>query len=320
MDNSLNTNIKKSTLCVLFLIFGANLFKIYLSPKINKEGKLMRRINVQRIIDEVKDMCIKANYGLSQDVHERIRHYAKEEESSIGKDILGKMLLNLEIAKDKDIPICQDTGMAVFFVEVGQYVIIEGGNITEAINEGVRQGYQEGYLRNSVVEDPLIRVNTNDNTPAIIHYDITNGDKIKIFFAPKGFGSENMGALKMLKPSDGIEGVKDFVIEQIEKSGPNACPPLVVGVGIGGTMEKACLLAKKSLYRELGTFNKKEHIRVLEEELLEKINNLGIGPQGLGGRTTALAVNVEVFPTHIAGLPVAVNLNCHVARHVEKEI
>ncbi|KNF09835.1 hydro-lyase, Fe-S type, tartrate/fumarate subfamily [Gottschalkia purinilytica] len=277
----------------------------------------MRKISTELIIRTIKDMCIDANYHLGKDVIDKIKESERNEESPIGKDILNKMIINTEIAKNKQIPICQDTGMAVFFIEIGQDVYIEGGSLTESINEGVRQGYKEGYLRKSVVEDPLIRKNTNDNTPAVIHYDIVKGDKLKISFAPKGFGSENMGALKMLKPSDGVEGVKRFIIETVEKAGPNPCPPIVVGVGIGGTMEKSCELAKKALLREIDKHNEKPHIKDLEIELLEKINNLGIGPQGLGGRITALAVNIETFPTHIAGLPVAVNINCHVARHVD---
>ncbi|EOD00953.1 fumarate hydratase [Caldisalinibacter kiritimatiensis] len=280
----------------------------------------MRRIDAKIITSKVKEMCMKANYELSNDVLDKIKQSIDKEESPIGKDILEKLILNANIAKKERVPICQDTGMAVFFVDIGQDVFVEGGNLTEAINEGVRQGYTEGYLRKSVVKDPFLRENTKDNTPAIIHYNIVEGDKIKIRFAPKGFGSENMGGLKMLKPSDGIEGVKQFVIDVVRKAGPNPCPPVVVGVGIGGTMEKACLLAKKALLRNVGKFNEKKHIKQLELELLQEINKLGIGPQGLGGRTTALGVNVEVFPTHIAGLPVAVNLNCHVARHIEVQI
>jgi fumarate hydratase subunit alpha len=280
----------------------------------------MRRINIETIIDKVREICIKANYELSSDVLNKLKESVASEESPVGRDILEKLILNAEIANNKRMPICQDTGMAVFFVEVGQDVIIEGGSLTEGINEGVRQGYREGYLRKSVVADPLIRTNTNDNTPAIIHYNIVKGDKIRIYFAPKGFGSENMGALKMLKPSDGIEGVKKFVLDTVEKAGSNPCPPIVVGVGIGGTMEKACILAKKALLRNIGEFNPKPHIKKLETELLEKINGLGIGPQGLGGRTTALAVNIETYPTHIAGLPVAVNINCHAARHIEIQL
>ncbi|RKD28819.1 fumarate hydratase [Thermohalobacter berrensis] len=280
----------------------------------------MRKIHVNTIIKKIKNMCIKGNYNLGVDVIESFKKAKEKEESPIGKDILDKLLLNAKIAKENEVPICQDTGMAVFFIEIGQEVYIEGGTLTDAINEGVRQGYKEGYLRKSVVKDPLFRENTNDNTPAIIHYDLVEGDKLKIYFAPKGFGSENMSALKMLKPSDGINGVKEFVLDVVEKAGPNPCPPIVVGVGIGGTMEKAAILAKKALLRDIGTFNKKEHIKNLETELLEEINKLGVGPQGLGGRTTALAVNIETYPTHIAGLPVAVNINCHASRHLMVEL
>ncbi|WDV48288.1 fumarate hydratase [Clostridiaceae bacterium M8S5] len=277
----------------------------------------MREIKPQIIINAVRDMCIQSNCILSRDVLKSIKDALYAEQSPIGKDILEKMLANADIAKEKVVPICQDTGMAVFFVEIGQDVYVSGKGIEYAINEGVRLGYEDGYLRKSVVADPIARVNTNDNTPAIIHYKMVKGDILKIKFAPKGFGSENMGALKMLKPSDGIDGVKKFVIDTIRERGANACPPLVVGIGIGGTMEKACLIAKESLLRDIGVHNKEEHIKKLEKELLQDINNLGIGPQGLGGSTTALAVNIETYPTHIAGLPVAVNLNCHVARHSE---
>ncbi len=277
----------------------------------------MRKIKVNTIIEKVKEMCIKSNYNLGYDILNKIKEVSKTETSSIGKDILEKLLLNAKIAAEKELPICQDTGMAVFFVEIGQDTFIEGGSLTDSINEGVRQGYREGYLRKSIVKDPLIRQNTNDNTPSIIHYDIVKGDKLKICFAPKGFGSENMSKLKLLKPSDGVNGVKDFIIETVKEAGPNPCPPIVVGVGIGGTMEKACILAKKALFRDIDTYNKKQHIKDLEIELYNEINKLDIGPQGFGGNTTALGVNIEVFPTHIAGLPVAVNINCHVARHME---
>lgn len=277
----------------------------------------MRKIKVDEIIEKVKKMCIKSNQKLGYDVLNKIEEASRTESSPIGKDILEKLLLNAKIAEEEELPICQDTGMAVFFIEIGQDIFIEGGSLTDAINEGVRQGYKEGYLRKSIVSDPLLRDNTKDNTPAIIHYDIVEGDKLKISFAPKGFGSENMSRLKMLKPLDGFQGVKDFVIETVKEAGPNPCPPIVVGVGIGGTMEKACILAKKSLLRDINRYNNKEHIKCLEIELYEEINKLDIGPQGFGGDTTALGVNIEVFPTHIAGLPVAVNLNCHVARHIE---
>lgn len=280
----------------------------------------MRKINVNEIINKVKEMCIKANYELAEDVLKKLKEAKDKEQSPIGKDILDKLILNANIAKDKQLPMCQDTGMAVFFVEIGQDVYIEGGSLTEAINEGVRQGYKEGFLRKSVVNDPIIRKNTMDNTPAIIHYDLVLGDKLKISFAPKGFGSENMSGLKMLKPSDGIEGVKKFVLDVVKNAGANPCPPIVVGVGIGGTMEKACILAKKALFRKIGEFSSIKYVKELEEELLYEINKMGIGPQGLGGNTTALSVNIEVFPTHIAGLPVAVNINCHAARHIEIEL
>ena len=279
----------------------------------------MRIINSSEITNIVKDMCIEANIYLGNDVKNAIRTYEKEEESILGKNILNILMKNCEIAEEKQIPICQDTGMAVFFVSIGQDVHIEGMNITDAINEGVRQGYLEGYLRKSVVY-PIDRINTKDNTPAIIHYDIVEGDSITIEFAPKGFGSENMSKLKMLKPSDGVNGIKQFIIETVKEAGPNPCPPIVVGVGIGGTVEKCAQIAKKSLLRELGNHNEDETIKQLEIDILKDINNLGIGPQGLGGNTTALAVNIEAFPTHIAGLPVVVNINCHASRHKKVKI
>ncbi len=279
----------------------------------------MRIINSSEITNIVKDMCIEANIYLGNDVKNAIRAYEKEEESILGKNILNILMKNCEIAEEKQIPICQDTGMAVFFVSIGQDVHIEGMNITDAINEGVRQGYLEGYLRKSVVY-PIDRINTKDNTPAIIHYDIVEGDNITIEFAPKGFGSENMSKLKMLKPSDGVNGIKQFIIETVKEAGPNPCPPIVVGVGIGGTVEKCAQIAKKSLLRELGNHNEDETIKQLEIDILKDINNLGIGPQGLGGNTTALAVNIEAFPTHIAGLPVVVNINCHASRHKKVKI
>ena len=279
----------------------------------------MRIINSSEITNIVKDMCIEANIYLGNDVKNAIRTYEKEEESILGKNILNILMKNCEIAEEKQIPICQDTGMAVFFVSIGQDVHIEGMNITDAINEGVRQGYLEGYLRKSVVY-PIDRINTKDNTPAIIHYDIVEGDNITIEFAPKGFGSENMSKLKMLKPSDGVNGIKQFIIETVKEAGPNPCPPIVVGVGIGGTVEKCAQIAKKSLLRELGNHNEDETIKQLEIDILKDINNLGIGPQGLGGNTTALAVNIEAFPTHIAGLPVVVNINCHASRHKKVKI
>ena len=279
----------------------------------------MRIINSSEITNIVKDMCIEANIYLGNDVKNAIRAYEKEEESILGKNILNILMKNCEIAEEKQIPICQDTGMAVFFVSIGQDVHIEGMNITDAINEGVRQGYLEGYLRKSVVY-PIDRINTKDNTPAIIHYDIVEGDSITIEFAPKGFGSENMSKLKMLKPSDGVNGIKQFIIETVKEAGPNPCPPIVVGIGIGGTVEKCAQIAKKSLLRELGNHNEDETIKQLEIDILKDINNLGIGPQGLGGNTTALAVNIESFPTHIAGLPVVVNINCHASRHKKVKI
>ncbi|KDR94563.1 fumarate hydratase subunit alpha [Peptoclostridium litorale DSM 5388] len=277
----------------------------------------MRDIDVKVITQAVKKMCISANINLGEDVVKCINERIKDESSPTGRDILEIMLQNVDIAKSEQTPLCQDTGMAVIFMEVGQDVHFTGGNIVDAVNEGVRQGYSEGYLRKSVVSDPLIRENTGDNTPAVIYTDIVPGENVKIVFAPKGFGSENMSRTKMLKPSDGVQGVIDFVVETVSIAGPNPCPPVVVGVGIGGTIDKAAQIAKKALTREIGKNSEKEHIIKIEQELLERINELGIGPQGLGGNTTALAVNVEVYPTHIAGLPVAVNINCHVARHEE---
>lgn len=279
----------------------------------------MRKVQVADIVDSVKNMCMEANYRLESDAVDAIEKALTIESSKIGKSILKDMVKNLEIADKNDMPICQDTGMAVFFVEIGREVEIDG-NITDAINEGVRQGYQEGYLRASVVSDPILRKNTGDNTPSVIYYDIVEGEEITIKFAPKGFGSENMGKLKMLKPSDGIEGIRQFIIDTVKEAGPNPCPPIVVGVGIGGTMDKACQLAKKALFRRIDSFHKEPHIEKLERELLEEINKLDIGPQGFGGDTTALGVNIETFPTHIAGLPVAVNINCHVSRHRECKI
>ncbi|MEE7880585.1 fumarate hydratase [Clostridioides difficile] len=274
----------------------------------------MRKIKSEQIVEQVKKLCIEASLYLGEDVLSCIKEKAKSEKSEVGKNILNILVENAEIAKEKNIPICQDTGMAVFFVEIGQEVLIEGDTLTDAINEGVRQGYEEGYLRKSVVS-PINRVNTKDNTPAVIHYDMVKGDKIKIEFAAKGFGSENMSKMKMLKPSDGLEGIKKFIIDTVSEAGPNPCPPMVIGVGIGGTVDKCAKIAKKALFRELGEFNKDENIAKLESELLTAINKLGIGPQGLGGTTTALGLNIETFPTHIAGLPVVVNINCHASRH-----
>ena len=275
----------------------------------------MREIEAAKITDTVKRLCIQANVILPEDVKNCIIKRKSEENWAPAREILDRIEENFELAAAENVPICQDTGVACVFLEIGQEVHIAGGDITQAVNEGVRQGYAEGYLRKSVVRDPLDRVNTGDNTPAMIYYDIVPGDKIKITVAPKGFGSENMSQIKMLRPSDGIEGVKAFVLKAVEEAGPNPCPPIIVGVGIGGTFDKAALLAKKSLLRETGTPSADPLYAKLEEKLLEKINALGIGPQGFGGKTTALAVAVEHYPTHIAGLPVAVNINCHVARH-----
>ncbi len=279
----------------------------------------MRKVKADKIINTVKEMCIEANLELAPDMKQALVSAKENETSEVGCKILSDLEENLEIAKNESIPICQDTGMAVVFVEVGQNVKAKG-SLTEAINEGVRQGYTEGYLRKSVVSDPLERVNTNDNTPAIIHYDIVDGNEIKITLAPKGFGSENMSKIVMLKPADGIEGVKEVVINAVKDAGPNACPPMVVGVGIGGTFEKCTILAKKALARDLNSKNENQLYADLEDELLEKINKIGIGPGGLGGTQTALGVNVETYPTHIAGLPVAVNICCHVNRHVTRTI
>lgn len=275
----------------------------------------MRIINSNEITETVKNMCIKANCHINSDIKQALKRSAETEKSDISKGILKNLLKNADIADRKEVPICQDTGMAVFFIEIGKEVFVEGRSITDAVNKGVAEGYTEGYLRKSVVADPIKRVNTGDNTPAVIHYDFTEGDKIKITFAPKGFGSENKSALKMLNPSDGIDGIIDFVIDTVRKAGANPCPPMVIGVGIGGTMDKAAQIAKKALTRDITCPNSNPFYANLEKTLLEKINKLGIGPQGMGGTTTALAVNVETYPTHIAGLPVAVNVNCHATRH-----
>lgn len=275
----------------------------------------MREVEVSKITDVVAQMCIDANLELSPEMVDCIGKAKESEQGDLAKQILGQLQENMDIAKEDRIPICQDTGMAVFFVEIGQDVHISGGSLTDAINEGVRRGYTDGYLRKSVVGDPLIRENTKDNTPAIIHYDIVPGDKLKITVTPKGFGSENMSKLVMLKPADGIEGVKKVVIDAAKDAGPNACPPFVIGVGIGGDFELVAKLAKKALTREPGSHNESSYVSDLEKELLASINSLGIGPAGLGGNTTALAVNIETYPTHIAGLPVAVNMCCHVDRH-----
>jgi fumarate hydratase subunit alpha len=278
----------------------------------------MRDVNVSEITKNIKEMCIEANHFLSEDMKKVFKNAVDSEESPLGKQVLNQLNENLSIAASDMIPICQDTGMAVIFINVGQEVHFTGGDITDAINEGVREGYVEGYLRKSVVSDPLIRENTKDNTPAVIHYSIVPGDKVEITVAPKGFGSENMSRVFMLKPADGIEGVKNAILTAVKDAGPNACPPMVVGVGIGGTFEKCAILAKKSLTRNLEEKSDIEYVRNLESEMLEKINKLGIGPGGLGGTQTALAVNIETYPTHIAGLPVAVNICCHVNRHVKR--
>lgn len=277
----------------------------------------MKEIAISKIIETVEQLCMTANYDLNGDIMYALEEGARREESETGRLILSQLIENAKIAARERMAICQDTGMAVVFAEIGQEVHVTGGSLTEAINEGVRRGYEKGFLRKSVVSDPLERKNTGDNTPAVIHYEITEGESLKITMAPKGFGSENMSGVRMLKPSDGIDGVRAFIEEMVEKAGPNPCPPVVVGVGIGGTMEKAALLAKKALLRPIDRRNPKESIRKLEEEMLEKVNRLGIGPAGLGGRLTAMAVNIEVFPTHIAGLPVALNMSCHVTRHAE---
>ncbi len=276
----------------------------------------MRQLDVAELTKVIKKMCIEANINLATDVTTSLESYEKTEASPVGKEILKDLIENVHIAHERQMPICQDTGMAVIFLEMGQEVHWINGSVEDAINEGVRQGYTEGFLRKSVVGDPLRRVNTKDNTPAIIHYQITTGDQVKITFAPKGFGSENMSRTKMLTPSAGRAGVVDFVVETVSLAGPNPCPPIVVGVGIGGTLEKAAQIAKRALTREIGSRNPDAYYENLEDELLEKINALGIGPQGLGGTTTALDVHVEVFPTHIAGLPVVVNINCHASRHI----
>lgn len=278
----------------------------------------MREISVREITDTVEKLCIESNYYLPKDVKKVLEDALDKEESPLAKEILQDILRNQEIARNNDVPICQDTGLAVVFLELGQDVRLIGGDLNEAIDEGVRRGYENGYLRKSAVDDPfMVRKNTGDNTPAIVHVKIVPGDKIKLVFAPKGGGSENMSALAMLKPSDGIKGIKKFVLDTVDRAGSNPCPPIIVGIGIGGTIEKTTLLAKQSLLRTVGEHNSNPAVARLEEELLEEINKLGIGPQGFGGRTTALAVNVETFPAHIASMPVAVNLQCHVARHQE---
>ena len=280
----------------------------------------MRTIHTEEIISNIREMCIEANHMLTPDMQKALECAVTDEKSSIGQKVLGQLQDNLQIAQEDTIPICQDTGMAVVFLEIGQDVHFEGGSLTDAIDEGVRQGYVDGYLRKSVVKDPLIRENTKDNTPAVIHYDLVPGDKVKITVAPKGFGSENMSRIFMLKPADGIEGVKNAILTAVKDAGPNACPPMVVGVGIGGTFEKCALLAKKALTRPVNERSSIPYVKELEEEMLTTINRLGIGPGGLGGSTTALAVNIDTYPTHIAGLPVAVNICCHVNRHCVREL
>ena len=281
---------------------------------------MIRTVNTEEITKNIKEMCIEANHYLSTDMDKAMKDAAESEKSELGKKILNQLQDNLKIAADEMIPICQDTGMAVVFLEVGQDVHFEGMAIEDAVNEGVRQGYIEGYLRKSVVGDPIIRENTKDNTPAVIHYSIVPGDKVKITLAPKGFGSENTSRIFMLKPADGIEGVKNAILTAVREAGPNACPPMVIGVGIGGTFEKCAFLAKKALTRPVGEHSDIPYVKEMEEEMLAKINQLGIGPGGLGGTTTALAVNINTYATHIAGLPVAVNICCHVNRHVVREM
>ncbi|MEY8392818.1 fumarate hydratase [Lachnospiraceae bacterium 45-W7] len=281
---------------------------------------MIRTIKSEEVTRNIREMCIEANYYLSEDMDKALKKAADSERAPLGKKILYQLQENLTIAGKEMIPICQDTGMAVVFAEIGQEVHFEGMLLEEAVNEGVRQGYREGFLRKSVVNDPILRENTKDNTPAVIHYTIVKGDKVKLTLAPKGFGSENMSRIFMLKPSDGMEGVKKAILTAVEDAGPNACPPMVVGVGIGGTFEKCALLAKQALTREVGKHSQIPYVKELEEEMLQKINSLGIGPGGLGGTTTALAVNINTYPTHIAGLPVAVNICCHVNRHVVRVI
>lgn len=280
----------------------------------------MREIHTSDIVNLVEKLCIDANYHLNEDILEALRCGFSEEESETGKAVLSQLIENAELAGDCKMAICQDTGMAVVFADIGQEVHIIGGSLKDAINEGVRRGYAKGFLRKSVVRDPIDRVNTGDNTPAIIHYDLIEGDHLRLTIAPKGFGSENMSAVRMLKPSDGLEAVKAFISETVDKAGPNPCPPVIVGVGMGGTLEKAAMMSKKALLRPVNMRNNIEYVGNLEKEMLLRINSLGIGPAGLGGRLTALAVNIEVFPTHIAGLPVAVNMGCHATRHAEGEL
>lgn len=280
----------------------------------------MRTINTELITQQIKEMCMEVNIHLSEDVKSAILKAREKEESSLGQQILGQLEENMDIADETKIPICQDTGMTVVFLKVGQDVHFEGTYIEDAINQGIREGYQEGYLRKSVVRDPVDRVNTKDNTPGVIHYEIVPGDQVEITVAPKGFGSENMSRLYMLKPADGLDGIRNAILETVKLAGPNACPPIVVGVGIGGTFEKCAILAKKALTRDLNSSSEIPYVKALEEEMLDKINALGIGPAGLGGRMTALGINIETYPTHIAGMPVAVNICCHVNRHIRRVI
>lgn len=280
----------------------------------------MRTINTELITQQIKEMCMEVNIHLSEDVKSAILKAREKEESSLGQQILGQLEENMDIADETKIPICQDTGMTVVFLKVGQDVHFEGTYIEDAINQGIREGYQEGYLRKSVVRDPVDRVNTKDNTPGVIHYEIVPGDQVEITVAPKGFGSENMSRLYMLKPADGLDGIRNAILETVKLAGPNACPPIVVGVGIGGTFEKCAILAKKALTRDLNSSSEIPYVKALEEEMLDKINALGIGPAGLGGRVTALGINIETYPTHIAGMPVAVNICCHVNRHIRRVI
>lgn len=280
----------------------------------------MRTINTELITQQIKEMCMEVNIHLSEDVKSAILKAREKEESSLGQQILGQLEENMDIADETKIPICQDTGMTVVFLKVGQDVHFEGTYIEDAINQGIREGYQEGYLRKSVVKDPVDRVNTKDNTPGVIHYEIVPGDQVEITVAPKGFGSENMSRLYMLKPADGLDGIRNAILETVKLAGSNACPPIVVGVGIGGTFEKCAILAKKALTRDLNSSSEIPYVKALEEEMLDKINALGIGPAGLGGRVTALGINIETYPTHIAGMPVAVNICCHVNRHIRRVI
>ena len=280
----------------------------------------MREVHVDKVSELIREMCIDSNYNLGDDVVTAFKQALETEESPTGKNVLEQLIENAKIAREEEVPMCQDTGFAVVFVEVGQDVTFVGGDVKEAINEGVRRGYQEGYLRKSIVSDPIERVNTKDNTPAVIHFDIVPGDKVKLTIAPKGGGSENMSAVKMLKPADGRQGIIDFVVNHVQTAGPNPCPPIVVGVGIGGTFEKVAYLAKKALLRPLGERHPNSLYAEMEQEILTKVNNLGIGPQGFGGRVTALDVHIETYPCHIASLPTAVNINCHASRHSERVI